>query len=449
MGETHRVGGILKATFPSCIVVVGLGYTGLPLASAFGRLTRTIGYDIDILRIAELKNGYDRNGELSPEQVAVPFLEFTHDASCLKEASFIVVGVPTPVDWQKRPDLGPLIEASKTIGQNLSHGAVVVYESTVYPGATEEVVLPILEEESGLAAGSDFKIGYSPERINPGDQAHDLEQVVKVVAAQDPMTAALLAQVYGMITKAGTHVAPDIRTAEAAKVIENVQRDLNIGLMNELCMLFHRMGISTKDVLAAAGTKWNFMPFQPGLVGGHCIPVDPYYLTYKAQELNFHPEVILAGRRTNDKMSAYISDETIKLLNEAGKVVVGSKVLVLGVTFKENVSDIRNTLVLDLVRQLQSHGVDVNVHDPLADEEKLRQLNLQPISDPFTCSPPESYDAIVLAVPHRRFRETDLDSYLALLNGKTGPGIIVDIKGVLPIPPLDKDGNHRVLVWTL
>ena len=413
---------------PSRVAVVGLGYVGLPLAVAFAEHLPVVGFDVDSRRVAELREGYDRNGEVPADALARPNLHFTDDPECLREADFIVVTVPTPVDRAKRPDLSFLIGASELVGRALRPGDVVVYESTVYPGCTEEVCVPVLERESGLRAGVDFKVGYSPERINPGDPEHTLANVVKVVAGQDEETTELLARVYGLVVRAGIYKAPNIRTAEAAKVIENVQRDLNIALMNELAMLFHRLGLDTQEVLRAARTKWNFLPFEPGLVGGHCIPVDPYYLTHKAQEVGYHPEVILAGRRINDSMGRYVAQETVKLLIQAGKAVRGSRVLVLGVAFKENVRDVRNSRVVDLVKELESYGCEVEVHDPLIPREVVEGLGLRPVEDPFSSQ--ERYDAVVLAVPHRVFRERPAQAVAALLN-HTGPGVLVDVKGVL------------------
>jgi len=309
----------MSKTLPRQLCVVGLGCVGLPLAVAFAKHLPTVGFDIDGQRVAELERGYDRNGEVRLEALRASRLRFTTDPESLRESDFIIVAVPTPVDRAKRPDLSHLTESSRLIGRHLQRGTTVVYESTVYPGCTEEVCIPILERESGLKAGVDFKAGYSPERINPGDPEHGLENVVKVVAGQDAETTERLARVYGLVVRAGIHRAPDIRTAEAAKVIENVQRDLNIALMNELAMLFHRMGLNTREVLAAARTKWNFLPFEPGLVGGHCIPVDPYYLTHKAQEVGYYPELILAERRINDGMGVYVARETVKLLIRAGR----------------------------------------------------------------------------------------------------------------------------------
>jgi UDP-N-acetyl-D-galactosamine dehydrogenase len=322
---------------------------------------------------------------------------------------------------------------------------VVVYESTVYPGCTEEVCIPILEQMSGLKAGKDFKVGYSPERINPGDQEHTLEKVVKVVAGQDPETTELLARIYGLVVEAGVYKAPDIRTAEAAKVIENIQRDINIALMNELAMLFKRLGLHTWEVLKAARTKWNFLPFEPGLVGGHCIPVDPYYLAYKAQEVGYHPELILAGRRINDGMGAYVARETVRLLIRAGRRVKGARVLVLGVTFKENVPDVRNTRVEELARELQEHGTEVFAYDPLVGEKTYQALGLIPAPNPFAGAFTGGYDALILAVPHRSFRERPLRDFLALLWNDGLPGVFVDVKGVFR----DCLSQEGILYWSL
>ena len=434
----------MSGDLPRQLAVVGLGYVGLPLAAAFARHLPVIGFDIDPKRVEELRRGHDRNGEVPPEALRSAHLRFTTDPAALGEADFIIVAVPTPVDRAKRPDLSHLTEASRLVGRHLRSGATVVYESTVYPGCTEEVCVPILERESGLRAGVDFKVGYSPERINPGDPEHGLEHVVKVVAGQDAETTERLARVYGLVVRAGIYRAPDIRTAEAAKVIENIQRDLNIALMNELAMLFHRMGLNTREVLAAARTKWNFLPFEPGLVGGHCIPVDPYYLTHKAQELGYHPELILAGRRINDAMGRYVAEQTVKLLIQAGRPVRGARVLVLGITFKENVPDVRNSRVLDLVRELEDYGCQVAVHDPLVGREGLEALEVEVADDPFSAG--LRYDAVVLAVPHRPFRERPAEAYRALLDDGIGPGVVVDVRGVLT--GLERSNPH-VLYWRL
>ncbi|MPZ77001.1 MAG: nucleotide sugar dehydrogenase [Deltaproteobacteria bacterium] len=431
------------ASLPSRVAVVGLGYVGLPLATAFSKVLPTIGFDINPDRIAELRNGSDRNGEIDKASLGASPLELTFEPSQLCRASLIIVAVPTPVDKAKRPDLSPLIHASRLIGKNLTAGTIVVYESTVYPGCTEEVCIPVLESESGLTAGRDFKIGYSPERVNPGDTEHTLETVKKIVAGQDAETGEVLATVYGLVAKAGIHQASSIRVAEAAKVIENIQRDLNIALMNELAVLFHRIGLDTAEVFKAARSKWNFLPFEPGLVGGHCIPVDPYYLTHKAQEIDYHPDVILAGRRINDSMGVYVAQETIKLLIKSGKIVRGAKALVLGAAFKENVCDVRNTRVAELIQELQSHGVDVALTDPLVACKDLERFKIKVVSNPFKGS--EKYDAVILSVPHRTFREQSIDAYMNLLANGNEPAVFVDIKGVLGEIRVNKD----LLYWSL
>ncbi len=419
------------------IAVVGLGYVGLQLATAFGRILPTIGFDIDKERVRSLRDCTDPNGEISPEALRAPGLLLTDDYRALEEADFFIVAVPTPVDRANRPDLSHLMAASRIIAQALRaqreqtprwRKPIVVYESTVFPGCTEEVCIPVLEQESGLSSGRDFKVAYSPERINPGDPEHTLATVVKVVAGQDPETTEATATVYELVVKAGVYRTTDIRTAEAAKVIENVQRDLNVALMNELAILFHRLALNTKEVLRAAGTKWNFLPFEPGLVGGHCIPVDPYYLTHKAQEIGYHTEVILAGRRINDSMGIYVAGETVKQLIQAGGVIRGARVLVLGVAFKENVRDARNTRVVDLVRELENHGIEVFVHDPLVDPGVIQRLGLRPSPNPFEGD--LTYDAVVLAVPHRVFRERSIKAYLRVL-GNDSRRVLIDVKGVL------------------
>ena len=433
----------MRDNLTSRIAVIGLGYVGLPLATAFSKVLPTIGFDINQDRITELRNGSDRNGEVKNAKLCSSSLELTSDPSHLQDASIIIVAVPTPVDRARSPDLSPLIEATRLVGRNLTPETVVVYESTVYPGCTEEVCVPILEHESGLKSGVDFKVGYSPERVNPGDTEHTLENVKKIVAGQDRETGELLARVYGLVVKAGIHTAPNIRIAEAAKVIENVQRDLNIALMNELAMLFHRMGLDTAAVFEAARSKWNFLPFEPGLVGGHCIPVDPYYLTHKAQESDYHPEVILAGRRINDSMGVYIARETIKLLIQAGKVVRGAKALILGVAFKPDVRDVRNTRVAELIQELENHGVDVALHDPLVASTALQRFKARVSPNPFTEK--ERYDGVILAVPHRIFQDQPKEAYASLLKNGGRPGVFVDVKGVLRRMQCKKG----VLYWSL
>jgi UDP-N-acetyl-D-glucosamine/UDP-N-acetyl-D-galactosamine dehydrogenase len=349
------------------LAVIGLGYVGLPLAVEFGKKYRTIGYDLSVEKIAAYRNHVDPTGEISGAELrAAKLLEVTTDASRLREADFIVVAVPTPVDDAHQPDFRPLIGASIAVGKNLKKGAVIVFESTVYPGATEEVCIPVIEKHSNLKWKNDFFVGYSPERINPGDKEHSLTRIIKVVSGDSPATLDRVAEIYESIIAAGVYRAPSIQVAEAAKVIENTQRDLNIALMNELALIFHRMGLDTLEVLKASGTKWNFLPFRPGLVGGHCIGVDPYYLTHKADMLGYHPQVILAGRRINDGMGKYVADETVKLMIKAGFPVRGSDVIVLGLTFKENCPDIRNSRVIDVIRELESYGAIVHIHDPLA-----------------------------------------------------------------------------------
>jgi UDP-N-acetyl-D-galactosamine dehydrogenase len=433
----------MAAGLTSNVAVVGLGYVGLPLAMAFSKVLQTLGFDISQNRIAELKDGVDRNGEMTKADLAAAPLELTSDPAQLKRAALIIVAVPTPVDRAKRPDLTPLVKASRLIGKNLARGTIVVYESTVYPGCTEEICVPVLERESKLQCGSDFKVGYSPERINPGDTEHTFENVMKIVSGQDPETAEVLAQTYGLAVKAGIHKAPSIRVAEAAKIIENIQRDLNIALMNELAVLFHRMGLDTGAVFQAARSKWNFLPFEPGLVGGHCIPVDPYYLTHKAQEVDYHPEVILAGRRINDSMGRYVAQETIRLLIQSGRVVRGAKALVLGGAFKENVPDVRNTRVSELMRELEEHGIEVAIADPLVRSKDLALFNVRVVADPFGGK--EKFDAVVLAVPHKIFRETPAEAYIELLANHDHPAVFVDIKSAMSAVRAKKD----LLYWSL
>ncbi len=405
------------------IAVIGLGYVGLPLAAAFGRRCAVIGFDISRERVAELSAGRDRTGELSAAELASTNVTFTADATDLKDAAFFVVAVPTPIDRNKRPDLRPLVGASEAIGPHLDPGDIVVYESTVYPGVTEDVCGPILERTSGLTAGKDFFLAYSPERINPGDPIHRVENITKVVSGQTPEVLEVVARVYEMVVEAGVFRAADIRTAEAAKVIENTQRDLNIGLMNELSMIFDRLGIDTKNVLEAAGTKWNFLPFRPGLVGGHCIGVDPYYLLFKAEEIGLHPQVITAARRINDGMGKYVAEATVKSLIKAGKVVQRSRVLILGLTFKENVPDLRNSRVVDIIRELRDYDVEVLVHDPLADPIEAREE-----MDVELCNidQVDGVDAIICAVAHHAYRGFDVERFKRLAND--GGAIVIDVK---------------------
>ncbi|OIO05885.1 MAG: GDP-mannose dehydrogenase [Desulfovibrionaceae bacterium CG1_02_65_16] len=421
----------LKTTFEDLkagrapIAVVGLGYVGLPLAVALSRHFRVIGFDISQKRVDELEQGTDRTGEVLPENLKAATVGYTCDPARLKEAAVIIVAVPTPIDAHRSPDLRPVIGATRTVGANLAPGAVVAYESTVYPGLTEEVCVPLLEEQSGTKCGEGFFVGYSPERINPGDRAHTLETIVKVVAGQDGPTADLLAGVYGSVVKAGVYRASTIKVAEAAKVIENTQRDLNIALMNELAVIFDRMGIDTLEVLAAAGTKWNFLPFRPGLVGGHCIGVDPYYLTFKAQALGFSPQVILAGRSINDGMGKFIAETCVKKLIAADVKVKGARVGVFGFTFKENVPDLRNTKVIDVVRELEDFGVTVLAHDPMADyAEARREYGI----DLCGLSELRDLDAVILAVAHQQYAEIGLSELRKRFRQGAAP-LILDVKG--------------------
>jgi len=407
------------------LAVIGLGYVGLPVAVAFARQgTPVVGFDIDAARITEIASGRDHTREVAPHDLGHPSLRLTSNPAEIAAADFFIVTVPTPIDKTLRPDLTALLRASQTVGAALKRGDIVVYESTVYPGATEEDCVPVLEQASGLAAGRDFTVGYSPERINPGDRAHRFETITKVVAGQDRRTLDVIAAVYGSVVTAGLHRAPSIKVAEAAKVIENAQRDLNIAFMNELSAIFHELGIDTKDVLAAAGTKWNFLDFTPGLVGGHCIGVDPYYLTYRAQKAGYHPEVILAGRRINDSIGVRVARECQRALSMAG--TRAEAVTVLGLTFKENVVDIRNSQVIDVVRELQSFGLTVQVHDPLADPAAaLHEYGIALQENP----PPA--DAAVLAVAHDWYRASGWPFVTRLL--KNGRGLVIDVKGLLDL----------------
>jgi UDP-N-acetyl-D-glucosamine/UDP-N-acetyl-D-galactosamine dehydrogenase len=419
------------------LAVIGLGYVGLPVAVAFGRQgSRVIGFDIDSARISELKAGGDRTREVDPGDLAVAKVVFTSDPRELSAADFFIVTVPTPIDQARRPDLTALLRASTTVGKALKKGDIVVFESTVYPGATEEDCVPVLEQVSGLLAGRDFTVGYSPERINPGDKAHRFETITKIVAGQDARTLDIIAAVYGSVVTAGLHLAPSIKVAEAAKVIENAQRDLNIAFMNELSAIFHELGIDTGDVLSAAGTKWNFLNFTPGLVGGHCIGVDPYYLTYRAQKAGYHPDVILAGRRINDSIGVRVARECLRRLLKRG--IPTPRVTVLGLTFKENVVDVRNSQVFDIIRELQSFGVSVQVNDPLADNAAaLKEYGLTLQNDP------EPADAIILAVAHDAYRTAGWPLIMRLL--KNDRGLVMDVKGALD--PLKKPAG--IEVWRL
>ena len=420
------------------VAVVGLGYVGLPLAVEFGKTLPTIGYDLSEQKVATYRAGHDPMGEVSREDLrAATQLTYTTDPGALSAADIIVVAVPTPVDVAHIPDFGPLIGASTAVGRHMKPGAIVVYESTVYPGATEEVCIPVLERESGLTWKRDFHVGYSPERVNPGDKTRTLRTIVKVVAGDDEATLNTLADLYATVVDAGIHRASSIKVAEAAKVIENTQRDLNIALMNELAIVFDKLGIDTLEVLEAAGTKWNFLPFRPGLVGGHCIGVDPYYLTHKAEMVGYHPQVILAGRRINDGMASYIAKTTVQLMIQQGGCQPGDTVVVLGLTFKEDCPDLRNSKVADLIAELKGFGLNVVVHDPLADPAEAEHeygLTLTAWADL-----PKNAKAMVMAVAHRQFREMGLEQLLAPISG--GKGVVVDIKAVAPRKLLQQAGH--------
>lgn len=422
------------------IGVVGLGYVGLPLAVAFGEKQPVVGFDINQRRVESLRQGIDHTGEFTKEELEKAQVDYTTDPEKLAQCDFIIVAVPTPITRVKQPDLSMLINASETVGKFLQPGSIVVYESTVYPGATEEECIPVLEQYSGMKAGRDFFVGYSPERINPGDKEHTLKNIVKVVSAQNEEVLDIIAETYGHVVEAGVYRAPSIRVAEAAKVIENTQRDLNIALINELAIIFDKLGLDTMEVLAAAGTKWNFLPFTPGLVGGHCIGVDPYYLTYKAQSIGYHPEVILAGRRINDNMGKYIATSLIKQMILKDISVQGSTVTVLGITFKENVPDIRNSRVVDIISELRDFGVGVQVSDILADQQEVqREYGL--------CLVPENQlqpaDAVVLAVPHLEYCRRGWGFISNLL--KERRGVVIDVKSVLD----KKACPENVTLWRL
>ncbi|MEK9672143.1 MAG: nucleotide sugar dehydrogenase [Rhodospirillaceae bacterium] len=421
------------------ISVVGLGYVGLPVAVAFGRAGfDVVAFDINEKRLAQLRDGIDATNEVPPAELASAGLFFTSDPKDLKRADFHIVTVPTPIDTERRPDLGPLLAATKTLGGIIKTGDIVVYESTVYPGATEEDCVPLLVRQSGLNYMSDFFVGYSPERINPGDLAHRFETIKKVVSGCDEKTARIVAETYGRVVKAGVHMAPTIKTAEAAKVIENTQRDLNIALMNELSVIFEKLNIDTGDVLEAAGTKWNFLPFTPGFVGGHCIGVDPYYLTHRAQRVGHDPEVILAGRRINDAMAPHIAQRTMLWLN--GNGIAHPRICVLGITFKEDVPDVRNTKVVDMIREFQSRGAEVVVHDPLADAgEVAHEFGI----DLFAEDAMPAADAVILTVPHKAYLDRGWPLVQSRL--KDGAGIVIDIKG-----RLDRDSlPDGISLWRL
>jgi len=414
------------------IAVIGLGYVGLPLAAAFGAKRETVGFDINLKRISELKAGEDLTREVSAAELAeAQGLSFTDSLEGIKDCKIFIVTVPTPIDESKAPDLTPLKKASETVGHALKKGDIVIFESTVYPGATEEVCVPVLEAVSGLRFNTDFYAGYSPERINPGDKEHRVTTIKKVTSGSTPEIAEEVDALYRDIIIAGTHKASSIKVAEAAKVIENTQRDLNIALMNELSMIFARLGIDTHEVLAAAGTKWNFLPFKPGLVGGHCIGVDPYYLTHKAQGVGYHPEIILAGRRVNDNMGPYAAAELVKCMIKAGQTISGARVLIMGLTFKENCPDLRNTRIVDVVKELREFGCQVDVTDCWANnEEAVSEYGISLKDQPEN----GYYDAVILAVPHDQYAAKDAAELRSLL---VDNGVLFDLKGVLPLGASD------------
>lgn len=434
IGET-KTPGIGRA-----ISVIGLGYVGLPVAVAFGQRDRVIGFDINPERIRELRDGFDRTGEVEREELRAAHILFTDKVEELAEANFHIVAVPTPIDDANQPNLSPLLAASETLGKALKPGDIVVYESTVYPGATEEECIPVLEKVSGLRCGEDFKVGYSPERINPGDREHKFSKILKVVSGHDEETLETVAEVYGSVVEAGVHRAGSIKAAEAAKVIENIQRDLNIALMNELALIFDRIDVDTNEVLAAAGTKWNFIKFKPGLVGGHCIGVDPYYLTHKAEKIGYIPQVILAGRRINDSMGKFVAQRTIKEMIKAGHSVSGCTVTVLGLTFKEDCPDLRNSKVIDIIRELEDYGVNVQVHDELADSAEAEReygVSLKPWREL------EPAAAVVVAVAHRAYRELSAEGMVGLCSGNP---VLMDVKGTFDARKLREAGTR---VWQL
>jgi UDP-N-acetyl-D-glucosamine/UDP-N-acetyl-D-galactosamine dehydrogenase len=423
------------------ISVVGLGYVGLPLAIAFAKVADVVGFDISSEKIQNYINGKDVTKEVGNKVLKETTLIFTSEESYLRDCKFHVVAVPTPINKDKTPDLRPIIGASKTVGKNLTKGSIVVFESTVYPGVTEDICVPILESESGLKYGIDFKVGYSPERINPGDKEHRLETIVKVVSGMDEESLEEIASIYELIIQAGIYKAESIKIAEAAKVIENSQRDINIAFMNELSIIFNKIGIDTKAVLEAASTKWNFLNFYPGLVGGHCIGVDPYYLTYKAEEVGYHSQIILSGRKINDDMGKYVAESTVKTLIKADKQIKGAKVAIFGVTFKENCPDVRNTKVVDIIKELEEYGIDIIIIDPIGDKEdlwneyKINPVNIENVKD---------VDALIFAVPHDEFKSFNLEELKKMYSNDKYP--LIDVKGIF-----DKyEAEHNnYLYWRL
>ena len=417
--------------------VIGLGYVGMPIAVAFAKVLAVIGYDNNAEKIKAYQEGRDPTQEIGDAAIQKSTMLFTSDAAELKKARFHIVAVPTPVNDDHTPNLSPVISASEAVGKNLMPGSIVVYESTVYPGVTEEICIPILERASGLMAGKEFKVGYSPERINPGDKKHRLENIVKIVSGMDAQSLDTIARVYALVAKAGIHRAESIKVAEAAKVIENSQRDINIAFMNELSLIFHKMGIDTREVLHAAGTKWNFLPFYPGLVGGHCIGVDPYYLTHKAEQLGYHSQVILAGRRINDGVGKYIAENTVKLLIHAEKQVKKARVAILGFTFKENCQDTRNTKVFDIVKELREYGIEPMIFDPVVDAEEARKFyGIDVKREGQLCR----MDALIVAVAHDVFKTYDMEMLNAFY--QKGEKVLVDVKGLFDKEAFKAAGYH-------
>lgn len=423
--------------------LVGLGYVGMPIAVAFARKIKVVGFDVNQAKIDLYRNGVDPTNEVGDEVIRDTKVEFTSDPSRLKEAKFHIVAVPTPVNSDHTPDLSPVEGASKIVGQNLTKGSIVVFESTVYPGVTEEICVPIMERESGLKCGEDFKVGYSPERINPGDKIHRLETIVKIVSGMDEETLEEIAKVYELVVEAGVYRAESIKVAEAAKVIENSQRDINIAFMNELSIIFHKLGIDTKAVLEAAGTKWNFLKFYPGLVGGHCIGVDPYYLTYKAEEVGYHSQIILSGRRINDDMGKYVAQNAVKCLIKAGIAVRGARVGILGFTFKENCPDTRNTKVIDIVKELEEYGIQPEISDEMADAEEAKRLYgiefipLQKLGN---------LDIVIIAVAHKNFVRLQKNDIRKFFDSKNSKKVLIDIKGILERKNYE---NDEFIYWRL
>lgn len=425
------------------LALIGLGYVGMPIAVAFSKKINVIGFDVNKNKIEAYKNGCDPTNEVGDVAIKECGVDFTYDENKLKEVKFFIVAVPTPVNDDHTPDLTPVESASHVVGRNLSKGSIVVYESTVYPGVTEDICVPILEQESGLKCGIDFKIGYSPERINPGDKVHRLETITKIVSGMDEETLDIVAKTYSLVVDAGVYKAKSIKVAEAAKVIENSQRDINIAFMNELSIIFNKMGIDTKEVLEAAGTKWNFLRFEPGLVGGHCIGVDPYYLTYKAESLGYHSQIILAGRRINDDMGKYVAENLVKNLIKADAAVKCAKVLIMGLTFKENCPDVRNTKVIDIINELKSYGITPLVCDPQADKEEVKAIYGIELCDFDTVN---ELDAVILAVGHAEFKDISIEKLLAKYAYKDdSKKVLIDVKGIFEREVLE----GKCLYWRL